>query len=343
MSRARPERGSYGDFLTPADAARHEQVRHVDAGDEQNEPDGAQQQQQRLLRAAHDGFGERRHNDAPPFVLRRVRRLETRGDDVEVGAGLREGDAGFQAGDHAQPVGAAVLERFRVEDEGHPELRALRDREAEAAGHDARHGSLSAFEGDRLADDRTVAAEAALPELEGEDGGRIAPGLFVFRIEGAAEHRGDAQQRKERRRDGLAPQALGRGPLDERHVVLRVSGHGRERPVLRAPVDEVQRRGGEAVDVPGGVRVDHAHELRRLRVGQRAKHRGVHDRENGRVEADAEREREDGHGGKARALAESPQRVTDVLEELCHLSAPVIERTSPGEPSQEARFLQLLL
>ena len=57
------------------------------------------------------------------------------------------------------------------------------------------------------------------------------------------------------------------------------------------------------------------HKLIRMRIGKRAKEDGIDDREDGGIGADAEGESKNRDKSKARRLAESSQRVADVLAE----------------------------
>src|SRR6185503_924731 len=54
----------------------------------------------------------------------------------------------------------------------------------------------------------------------------------------------------------------------------------------------------------------------RLRIAERLEDGGVHDREDGRVRADSEAEREHGNDGESGTLAERPARVAKVLNDL---------------------------
>jgi hypothetical protein len=57
-------------------------------------------------------------------------------------------------------------------------------------------------------------------------------------------------------------------------------------------------------------------ELLRLRIGERLEDGGVQDREDGRVRADAEAEREHDNAGESGSLADCAERVANVLDDL---------------------------
>src|SRR5262249_61410298 len=112
-------------------------------------------------------------------------------------------------GDASEPVRAAVLGGFGVEDEGRPGVVATRGREAEAAGHASSHGPRAALEPDLAVHDRPVPAEAALPEIPGEEDRRRLARLLLLGAEDPAQRRLDAEHREERGRDRLAADPLG--------------------------------------------------------------------------------------------------------------------------------------
>ena len=71
-------------------------------------------------------------------------------------------------------------------------------------------------------------------------------------------------------------------------------------------------RGGELRPAALGVALEDAHEALRRSERQRPQHHRVHDGEDGGVDADAEREREDGNGGEGRVLAQPSGGVAHV-------------------------------
>jgi hypothetical protein len=63
-----------------------------------------------------------------------------------------------------------------------------------------------------------------------------------------------------------------------------------------------------------GLRLEHGEELLRMGIGQWFQEHGINDAENSRVRADAESQREDGHGGEAGILTQHAECVALVLE-----------------------------
>ena len=82
---------------------------------------------------------------------------------------------------------------------------------------------------------------------------------------------------------------------------------------LRAPVQEIGRSNGELRPTLSRVAFINAHQLFRLRIGQRPQQYRADHRENCGVGADAERQRQHDDGCEPRRLAQHPQRIADIL------------------------------
>jgi hypothetical protein len=85
----------------------------------------------------------------------------------------------------------AVLRLPSFVDAWHPQLAS--DRELEPRWHHADDDDGFAVQRDRATYDRRVAAEAALPKPVAEDGDLCPTAFVVFRAEGAADERRDAE------------------------------------------------------------------------------------------------------------------------------------------------------
>ena len=94
-----------------------------------------------------------------------------------------------------------------------------------------------------------------------------------------------------------------------------------ERAGLRLPGDEVDGMHAQRLGGIEGVLVED-HDPVRISIWQRREQDRVHEREDRRVGADADRQRQDRHGAEPRALPKRPQRVDQVL-------AQAVER-APG-------------
>jgi hypothetical protein len=161
-------------------------------------------------------------------------------------------------------------------------------------------------------DDGGIAAEPALPEPVAEDHHALIPGPGL-RFGEAAPERGMESEHPEQIRGSRdaadlfravwSDQIQGRG-LDERERL--------ERSRAGAPLDEAhrmdrQRRGGLQLML---VQRDDSF---RTRVWKRPKEHGVDEREDCRVRADADRERQDRDRRKAGALAKRTKGVDRIL------------------------------
>jgi hypothetical protein len=83
--------------------------------------------------------------------------------------------------------------------------------------------------------------------------------------------------------------------------------------VLRSPVKEIGIRRSARLRIVRvyGFRLDHA---LWLAVGQRSQHHRVHNTENRGVGPNAQCKRDNGHAGEARAIAQLPERVPNILD-----------------------------
>src|SRR6266513_5364878 len=124
----------------------------------------------------------------------------------------------------------------------------------------------------------------------------------------------DAEQLEGSNADRVAPYALG--------LIRRVQVHRRARDQRDAlkyggvsrPIDE---RGWVHVELPavrGAEMLDDQREALRLRERQGTVEQGVDDREDGGIGADADRQREDGHGREPGVAGELAERVAEVLD-----------------------------
>jgi hypothetical protein len=140
------------------------------------------------------------------LVVPGVLALEAPPDGLGLGLCLRAGHPGRQPGEHAQGFALAVLQA-RGQIQRRPQLGVAdpERRELEPRRHDADDGVGLAVEGERLADDLRISAEAPLPQPMGEHHGGRRPRLIVAGTEGAAEGRRDPQHREHVGRDLQGP------------------------------------------------------------------------------------------------------------------------------------------
>ena len=222
-----------GDLALSGGAAREQQVRDVDARDEQNERDRDRDHEQAISRGAHHLILQRDRAQSPSLRCRRcvaigVRRAPTRGDGVEVGVRCcRSRTCGAAQHDGDDLVAARIAAR-RLERRRNPEVGALAQKlerrvgKADVGRHDADDRSRKSGDGHRAPDNRGIAAEASRPERVAEHDDSRRAGLAVVAAEAAA----DAWARPRARSNRF-------GAHDVRHHALRLPAVADERRRLR--------------------------------------------------------------------------------------------------------------
>ena len=344
----RAERQAHRHLAVPRRGARQQQVPEIRARDEQHEPCGAEQHDERLGEAAAQRRCACRGGLQPqPLIEESLPRRRVSHGPVVGGEPLLEDDVGIrlralerhtwaQAAEHVEPHDllqaagpivqpVAPRQHDRLHRQRNPGVGPLTDRLAEERrrGH-ADDGQDTAPQRDRPAEDVGPSAEAPLPVLVADDrvrGGAIR--RLLARVEGLADRRRHAERREVRRRNqadgdlfGLA--ASGHPRLDLLKGAAR-RHHRRERRVLVLHLAElgvghqraltVLRAGG---DTPRSG-IGQQHELVRVADGERAHQQPVQQAEDRGVGADAEREREDGDGREPWTGREDADGVTKVL------------------------------
>ena len=169
------QRLANGDLGLPSAGARQEEVGDVHAADQEDQPDGAEQQNQRLADVAHDRFLERHQSNRPP-ALRRViggiLLLQARDQRVEPALRRRQRQPGFETRDRFRQI-PPVARRLRLQrraeearcrpDFGVPFCRS-RARRVKAGRHDADDAVQVGIEPQRPVEDSRVAPERAPPQ-----------------------------------------------------------------------------------------------------------------------------------------------------------------------------------
>ena len=305
---ARTESGPNGHLALSAVRPNQQQVRHVGAGDDQHQGDGAQKNPQHLADRADDFILERMHPRSELHIGR-----------VGVGPAAGEGIDGHR--DHTAHIRRGLLHRDPLPQpgdalvaesaEGHGETVELAGevdvrfgkQHAEPARHDADDVDHLAVDSQRGANDTPVASVTALPIAVTEDhaGGRVW--VHVIGCERPADHRFDAQQREQAVRHFHARNLLGLVSSRDGECCIVPQGH-----VLEHPVFITEREIGGLVHVePVGRETrraqPHAHQPVGIGVGQRLQQHTVDDAEHRSGSPDAERQCEQRGRGEPRTAA----------------------------------------
>jgi hypothetical protein len=328
-SAVRAEGGADRELALPRCGACQQQVRDVGAGDQQDETHRAKQNEQRPFHIADQFLMQRNQPDPDPGV-RRILLLEARGNRIHLGLGRRACDARLQPADDRQPVRSTGGEQsLELPDrrERHPELGVVGM--LEARGHHAQDFVRHTVQHDALADDGNIRAKPPHPEPVGEDDHALAAGLTVRSSEGASLQRLHTHRLEEFMGDASAADLRRIAALRQRDARAEVAGHPLERLTRAAPVVEIRIGSDVLVEALPGVVRPHHHQAVRVRVGQRLQEHAVDHREDGRVRADAQAERQNHQSVEERLLRDVSKSVPNVRP----------HRTSFPLPSTPRRFV----
>ena len=299
------------------DGARELQDRDVRRRDQQHERHAALQQQQRGPHLAEHLLFQRPDVGAASRVDLGIAGGEAGRDARHVELRLLQRDAGPEPRHDGEVAPAAppfhvVGVRQRQRQEGIDALAG----EQEAARQDSDDLAAPAVQGHDPAECFGVAAEPALPEIVADHGrprARVAAAAGVLGAKAAPVRRRDAQRLEEvgGRDDAGDPLHLAavRAEVEER---LRVGRHALEGLALACRVAVVRRRHDVAVLADARDAVPHDHQAIGFAVRQRPQQHRVDDAEDGRVDADAERQRRDGDEGEAGLAQQRADAVAEV-------------------------------
>ena len=181
-----------GGFLFSRYGAHEQEIRDVDAGDQQHGRDGAQQDQGDGAKLAQQLFvkGNHFHAVARVFAVRSGIGMLGFIDMLRGNAqgGLRgfERDAGLEAGDHSR--GVAPTEA-RIERHGNPDVDGSGPQaEFEIGRHHADHAPAGLAEANRLPDDGWIAAEAPHEKGMAEHDDAFRAGAIFLRRKRPSEY-----------------------------------------------------------------------------------------------------------------------------------------------------------
>jgi hypothetical protein len=334
----RAERETDGELALPRGGLREQQVGHVAARHQQHERDDAEQHVERLAVARAQGgdaggAGTQRERLGEivllilrPPVLRHRGLAPRRVEGGQPRVALFDGLAWGQPREHAQPPRAALIERAlgaadeRLGAERHRDVEGAADLDAEELRRgDADDCEGMAVERDRPSEHGGVAAVFAAPERVAEHRDRpvlAALPLVVLVGEGPADDRADAQDVEEAAAREQAGD-LARLAAGVQVEARRADGEDAAEEVLVIaqvfPLRVGERQARRQVGFGGRLLQDH--EPLGLVQRQRLQHQRVDEVEDGDVGADAEGQRQHGHGADGRGLAHQPEGKPEVAAE----------------------------
>ncbi len=331
-----------GHFRLAVRTPREQQVREVEAGDDQHD--------------ARHGHQHDRHGPQP-VVRTRDRanaRPRQRGDDDglvavlgRIGGGEPRGDAGqfpirrlarravTQPGDEHQFVGVAAARRDAraaahvvvLEDrrgtQGQPDLgRDDGARPGEPLRGHAHHGERLVVDEQRAADETGITAHLSPVEIRHHADRRRAPRRLFVVEERPAHGRRHAHRLEEVRGHHRDKRAADQVPFGEAHHRDLAGRHGRQRCRRRADVRVVGvRERPVPIRLPGVPAVEPDQLAAGRRPGQRPHQQRVDDRVDRGVGADAEPQHHDGNRREGRVAAEPSTPATHCLPETAHASS----------------------
>ena len=257
--------------------------------------------------------------------------LEERG---ELGFGRLRCDAVLQPPDHLQDVVLPQPANHRVHADRQPDLRVV-VHDVEAGRHDADDVVRPAVDLHGLPDDR-LPAKRRLPQFVREDRDRRAAdararrhriGLArreepsLFRLHAKGRQQMVVHQRRAHPHRAIARREIDRaGPAARaarRHAVADGEGaEVRERPAHLAELEILGCREPEPLQRAGGRIRREAHQLLRRRISERPQNHAPEDREDRRVGADAERQRQQRDGGEHGAAPKRADPVAQIAPDL---------------------------
>ncbi len=238
---------------------------------------------------------------------------------LEIGGRLRQCHTIAQPSDEIQEMATAIAGVGRIECQRQPHQNALIVHVV-ARRHDADDASRCAVDRDRSADHRLVAGKSALPDLAREHRDVFGTGQRVLSCELASANRRDTEDRHQLRGDDGG---IHTARLIRRSKVDRSRSVGADllkRSVALGELDELRRRNPELVEAKRGELARDEDQALGRRVRQRLEDDAVDDAEDRGVGANPERQRQNRHGGVARALAQAAKGIHEILAHRNSLS-----------------------
>ena len=325
----RTKRAAHRQLTLAGAGAREQQVGDVRARDQQHEPDGAEQHEQRCAHSPRDPIAQRSGAEREPIVRRCEAGTQVPADRLQVGIDPLRAEPRPHPPDHRQVLAPATGLRPCVE--------RLVVRERTVHVDVARNPLPRREHADDLvrvsvqlqcAPDHVRAAELALPERVTQHHHALAPGRVLLACEQPPRRGAQADEIAETRARERARHfhhATGgrrhrHGPLAHRDRVL-------EHAALRPDAHEVRRR--ERIGSTVGINRADLVQPVRVPIRQRLQQDRVNDAEDRRVRADSERQRQHRHRSEHRGTTQRAQREADVLPKLTQVLPERVAATLP--------------
>ena len=315
------ERRAHGELALSRDGAREQQIGDVRAREQQHHADCGQCDQRH--RRGLKRFPEPPHLEqlgAQPAVRLRIVGFPPVHHGVELGLCALVARLGLQPRDrHDRRRTGSPRQRVRRALESGPRFTLeIEDRELESPRHHAHDRVRRAVEHHDAADNRWVAAEAALPQSVAEQDDTRRLGLSVARRQRTSGRGVDAEQRERLRRHLVSLNALGHAAAGEVRAPVLVRRDAFKRSHLPADIDRVGERQVHRPLMPRRVGPEDERHPRRVAVRERLQRQNVDDAEGGGVDADADSQRQYGGRGETGRTAQHAEAVGDVLPERAH-------------------------
>ena len=310
-----------------------QEVRHVRAGDQQDEADEDEQDQESRADLFDLELREGDQQGAPAGVGVRILPFEPAGDRRHLRPRLLHADSRLQAAQDHEVVGSAPLLRG-VHRQRQPDLAP--GRQLHSRGSDADHRAGFAIQRHGAPDDAGIGAETPPPEPLGEHHHPFAAHPVLAGVEPPPEDRLHLQGAKEVRRHPGSLERLGAVPRRQvERPGLSATSPWNDR-LWRRRVLEVRHRDAESRKPGLGVLRHHDDQLVRLRIGQRLQQHAVDDAEDRAVGTDPQSQREQSGQGSSGALRQGAQPETDIFPKTAQEKPPESVRT-PGILSRSDR------
>ena len=244
--------------------------------------------------------------------------LQSGGDTLHFVLRLPDRDAGPEPCDDTNRVITAVL-TCRIDRERDEHLGRVGGRQdrpsdiAKGCRHNPDHLVALAVDGDELTDDCGSAAESASPKRLAEHGDTRRADALVGGLKGATGDRSEAQHLEHGGGDGAARHALGLSAISQRGGERAEHTQRFESGRALGPREVIERRHPKARHVGRAVVFEKLHQTASVGIWQGAEQDSVHNAEDRRAAADAERNGEKRRGGDDRRAPEETERLAQVL------------------------------